>query len=476
MPVSYVGTTFQNPTPKVSVTKEFVKAGDGTIIGQNYQITLTGDIISTASLTTTGAGQSDLMSRLKSTFTVGKLGTLEVTPYGGLGGAFTFPNASVTSVDIPEPSDESMWIQDAQYSITCEADYESGDALFAYQVQDVSETWDLQENEGVLTFDIASETPYKTYTLTHTVEATGRRLMSSGSVTNDAWKEAELYVKAVCGDSPTNVNLSEMPGSTSALDVEQMGSTSTSSINANVLNAYNHIRVQNVNKAGGSFSQTDTWTLGKVNATQELEISVETSATEGDFNISISGTITGLATEVGSETTKTRASAYSNALAVLPTDSALHALANTLYTGAGTLLSDPLGKTVGHNKVSGIITYSVTFNDRLAPALANSLSTNINVEYNNADGTESVFASIPVIGRALGPVLQEMGTTGEKKQRVSIEAVMKKANRTSPPSSDAKALALTYIPTGTTVIQGPINETWQPSNGSYSLNVEWTYQ
>ena len=105
MPVSYAGTTFQNPTPKVSVAKEFVKAGDGTIIGQSYQITLSGDIISTASLTSTGAGQSDLMSRLKSTFTVGKLGTLEVTPYGGLGGAFTFANASVTSVDIPEPSD-----------------------------------------------------------------------------------------------------------------------------------------------------------------------------------------------------------------------------------------------------------------------------------------------------------------------------------------------------------------------------------
>ena len=84
MPVSYVGTTFQNPTPKVSVAKEFVKAVDVTIIGQSYQITLSGDIISTASLTSTGAGQSDLMSRLKSTFTVGKLGTLEVTPYGGL--------------------------------------------------------------------------------------------------------------------------------------------------------------------------------------------------------------------------------------------------------------------------------------------------------------------------------------------------------------------------------------------------------
>tara|TARA_Y100000310_G_scaffold317039_1_gene369473 strand:- start:173 stop:1603 length:1431 start_codon:yes stop_codon:yes gene_type:complete len=476
MPVSYVGTTFQNPTPKVSVTKEFVKAGDGTIIGQNYQITLTGDIISTAALTTTGAGQSDLMSRLKDTFTVGKLGTLEVSPYGGLGGAFTFPNASVASVDIPEPSDESMWIQDAQYSITCEADYESGDPLFAYQVQDVSETWDLQENEGVLTFDTSSDTPYKTYTLTHTVEATGRRKMSSGTVTNDAWKEAEIYVKALCGDSPTNVNLSEMPGGTSALNVKQMGSTSTSSINADTLNAYNHIRVQNVNKGAGSFSQTDTWTLGKVNATQELEISVETSATEGDFNVSISGTITGLMTEVASETSKTRASAYTNALALLPSDSDLYTLANALYTGGGTLLTAPLGKSVGHNKVSGIITYSLTFNDRLSPALANSLSTNINVESSNADGSESVFASIPVIGRALGPVLQQMGTTGERKQRVSIEAVMKKAYRTNPPSADAKALALTYIPTGTTVIQGPISQTWQPSNGSYSLNVEWTYQ
>ena len=476
MPVTYAGTTFQNPTPKVSVSKEFVKAGDGTIIGQRYTINLSGDVISTASLTTTGAGQSDLMSRLKSSFSVGKIGALEVTPYGGLGGAFSFANASVTSVEIPEPSDESMWIQDAQYSISCEADYEGSDPTFAYQLQDVSETWDLQENEGSLTFDTSTETPYKTYTLTHTVDATGRRKFTSGTVTNDAWMEAELYVKAVCGDTPANVNIGEMPGGTSPLNVEQMGSTTTNSINADVLSAYNHIRVQNVNKAGGSFSQTDTWTLAAANATQEIDISVDTSATEGDFNITVDGTITGLPTELGSETTKKRTSAYSSALALLPGDSALYALANALYTGTGTLLSAPLNRRVGHNKVNGVVTYSLTFNDRLAPALANSLSTNINVSYTNADGTESVFASIPVIGRALGPVLQEMGTTGNKLQSVSIDAIMEKNSRTSAPSSAAKALAAIYKPTGTTVIQGPITESWEPSSGRYTFQVEWTYQ
>ena len=476
MPVTYAGTTFQNPTPKVSVSKEFVKAGDGTIIGYNYSINLTGDIISSASLTSTGAGQSDLMSRLKTTFTVGKLGALDVTPYGGLGGAFSFPNASVTNVEIPDPSDESMWIQDAQYSITCEADYEATDTVFTRQLRDVSESWSLEEDEGAFTFDVASETPYKTYRLTHTVDATGKRKMTSGVVTNDAWKEAELYVKSVCSDTPTNVNLAEMPGSTSALNIKQVGSSSSNSINADALNAYNHIRVQNVDKVGGSFSQTDTWTLAKVNAVQELEISVEESAEEGVFVISIDGTITGLPTEASSETTKTRASAYSNAIALLPSDGDLHTLANSLYTGTGTLLSAPLNRRVGHNKVNGIVTYSVTFNDRLTPALSNSLSTTINISYTNADGSESVHASIPVIGRALGPVLQEMGTTGEKRRSVNIDAVMKKAYRTSAPSSSAKTLAITYKPTGTTVIQGAIAETWEPSSGRYSLNMEWIYQ
>jgi hypothetical protein len=476
MPVSYAGTTFQNPTPKVSISKEFVKAGDGTIIGQSYTINLTGDIVSSASLTSTGAGQSDLMGRLKSTFSVGKIGTLEVTPYGGLGGAFTFPNASVSSVEIPEPSDESMWVQDAQYSISCEADYEGGDSTSKYQLQDVAESWSLEEDEGTFTFDLTTETPYKTYRLTHTVEATGRRKMVSGSVVNDAWKEAELYVKDVCSDSPTNVNLSEMPGGTSELNVKQMGSTSTNSINADALNAYNHVRVQNLDKAQGSFSITDSWILSKENATQELELSVEESTTEGDFNISVDGTITGLPTEVASEATKTRASAYSNALGLLPSDTALYNLANTLYTGGGTLLSQPTNKRVGHNKLTGIITYSISFNDRLSPPLANSLSCTVNVNYTNTDGSESVFASIPVIGRALGPVLQEMGTTGEKKVSVSIDAVMKKAYRTNRPTGDATTLATTHKPTGTTVIQGPIAETWEASSGRYTLQVEWTYQ
>ena len=369
-----------------------------------------------------------------------------------------------------------MWVQDAQYSISCEADYEGGDSTFNYQLQDVTESWSLEEDEGTLTFDLATETPYKTYRLTHTVEATGRRKMVSGSVVNDAWKEAELYVKDVCSDSPTNVNVSEMPGGTSELNVKQMGSTSTNSINADVLNAYNHVRVQSVDKAQGSFSITDSWILSKENATQELEISVEESTTEGDFNISVDGTITGLPTEVASETTKTKASAYSNALGLLPSDTSLYNLANTLYTGGGTLLSQPTNKRVGHNKVTGIITYSISFNDRLPPPLANSLSCTVNVNYTNTDGSESVFASIPVIGRALGPVLQEMGTTGERKVSVSIDAVMKKANRTNRPTGDATTLANTHKPTGTTVIQGAIAETWEASSGRYTLQVEWTYQ
>ena len=473
MPVSYGGVSFQNPTPKVSVSKEFVRAGDGTIISYRYSITLTGDIISTASLTSTGAGQTDLMGRLRSTFTVGKQGSLEVTSYGG-GGGFTFPSASVTSVDIPEPSDESMWIQDAQYSITCEAPYEGTDTQFPYQLQDVSESWSLEEEEGNLTFE--SDVPYKTYRLSHTVDVTGKRKLSGTSVVNDAWKEAEIYAKAVCSDAPANINIGDMPGGTSALDVKVMGSTSAASINASALSPYNHSRVMTADKGGGSFSITDTWTLAKHNATQELEISVDTSATEGDFNVTVDGTITGLPTEAASESSKTRASAYGNALGILPTDSELHALAVVLYTGTGTLLPDPLNKRVGHNKVSGIITYSLTFNDRLPPLLPNSVSTTINIEYTNADATEEIFASIPVIGRIEGPVLQEMGTTGEQKQRVSIEAVMKKAHRTTPPSSDAIALAGLYIPGGLQVIQGPIGESWEPSSGRYSLNVEWTYQ
>jgi hypothetical protein len=474
MPVTYAGTTFQNPTPKVSVNKEFRRAGDDTIIGYNYSITLTGDIISSASLTTPGAGQSNLMGRLQSTFTVGKIGALEVTSYGG-GGGFTFPNASVTSVEIPEPSDESMWVQDAQYSITCEADYEGTDSIFAYQIKDASESWSLEEEEGASTFDIAADAPYKTYRLTHTAEATGRRKMTSGTVTNDAWMEAELYVKALCADAPANVNISEMPGGTSALNVKQMGSTSAASINADVLGAFNHVRVMNVDKAGGSFSITDTWTLARTNATQELEISVDTSATEGDFNVTVDGTIAGLPTETASETSKIKTSAYNNALALLPSDADIHGLAVALYTGTGGLLAAPISKRIGHNKINGIVTYSLTFNDRLPPALANSLSTTVNVSHTNFDASEKIFASIPVIGRILGPVLQDMGTTGQQKVSVSIDAVMEKASRTARPFTSAKGLATTYAPAGT-VFQGPISETWEPSSGRYTLQVEWTYQ
>jgi hypothetical protein len=475
MPVTYAGATFQNPTPKVSVNKEFIKAGDGTIIGYTYNITLSGDIISTGALTTPGAGQSNLMGRLRTTFTVDKIGALEVTSYGG-GGGFTFPSARVTSVEIPEPSDESMWVQDAQYSITCEADYEGSDSTFSYQIQDASESWSLEEDEGSMGFDVTSEIPYKTYRLTHTAEATGRRKLTSGAVTNDAWMEAELYVKTLCADAPANVNISEMPGGTSALEVQRMGTITAASINADALGAFNHVRVMSVDKANGSFSITDTWTLSQEKATQNLEISVEESATEGDFSITVDGTITGLATEAASDLLHIRSSAYGNAFSALPSDGDLYTLADALYTGGGALLPAPLNKRVGHNKVAGIITYGLAFTDRLPPLIPGSLSTTINVEYINADALEEIFASIPVIGRTDGPVLQDMGTTGEQKRRVSIEAVMEKTSRTNPPAAAALLIAEAYKPTGTIVLRGPINETWEPSSGRYSFNVEWTYQ
>ena len=92
------------------------------------------------------------------------------------------------------------------------------------------------------------------------------------------------------------------------------------------------------------------------------------------------------------------------------------------------------------------------------------------------DGTNSVIAIIPIIGKTDGPVIQSMGTTTEKKVNVSFDVVMQKGYRTTKPNGLSSVIAYkptTSNPTG--VHQGRKTESWSPSTGAYNLSLEWIY-
>ena len=125
------------------------------------------------------------------------------------------------------------------------------------------------------------------------------------------------------------------------------------------------------------------------------------------------------------------------------------------------------------NKVAGTITYSVSFND--APIeVANAISEDITVNYDNYEGLNKVIAKIPIIGKADGPIIQDMTTTTIKSTSASIDLVMDRNNRTNPPRSAATTALDSYKPTQTSYQQAK-TESLNPKTGAYNLQISWEY-
>ena len=126
----------------------------------------------------------------------------------------------------------------------------------------------------------------------------------------------------------------------------------------------------------------------------------------------------------------------------------------------------------GENKVAGTITYSVSFNDDEI-SLENAISENLTINYDNTEGLNEVIAKIPIIGKADGPVIQDMNTTTIKSVSVSFDAVMKEAIGNRSPTTAANTAVESYKPEAGK--QQSKTESWNPKTGTYNLSISWEY-
>ena len=95
----------------------------------------------------------------------------------------------------------------------------------------------------------------------------------------------------------------------------------------------------------------------------------------------------------------------------------------------------------------------------------------MSVTYDNLDGSNNIIAIIGVLGRASGPIIQDMGVTGERKVSVSVDYTMDKENRTAKP--DGMEQALLHKPANG--YQQSKTETWNAKNGIYNLSLAWAF-
>jgi hypothetical protein len=359
-------------------------------------------------------------------------------------------------------SDSTNWSTKCEYTVSMVTDriYPDVDSSGVYKISSASETWSIEPQEQSLGYNI----PF-TYRVSHNVSAVGQKsyFNSSGNI---PFQEAKSWVS-----TRTGLNNSIMSGYN----------------NLSGLGAYNHILTENIDELGGSYSIAETWTFSSGNVIEDFSISSQ-AGLDGFTNVNVDGNITGLESRVlnviGNGVYSPSASGYkwNNASGYFENVKAqLHNRAQTF--GGISLNPIPLSTTIGKNPRQGTISYSYQFNNRHSGYISGALSERISVDYNQKN---TKIASIPVIGRPQGPVLQNLGTSDAREKFLSIDFVLGPSISPNFTSSDYNFPI--HLISGIVASLDPINngatksfmtqprESWEPATGSASYTVSWIWE
>lgn len=263
---------------------------------------------------------------------------------------------------------------------------------------------------------------------------------------------------------------------------------------------YNHFRSHSVNETDGTVSLTESWIIVGNNAsisgepnrrfTEDFTVNIRRSNEDGKTAVSVDGQVTGYEQRTYSGAN------LDNNVSTMAYDNASYAwnvLQDRVFPRAQFIYQqdfsrilnpNPLNKTVGHQPSRGIITYNYEFDDRPCAFITGALSENFSI--NDTHPTD-VFASLSVLGRSQGPVLQAIDTITSPTREVSIEAVMPPPSSCTSiadfdqnkPSENVRNIFCQFEEQLTDaydqVFKSSDSESWNPINGRYSRTVSWVY-
>ena len=384
------------------------------------------------------------------------------------------------------------------------SDY-GNDTNLQYMLEDFTESWEISPDDS---FGTSSPNGLvivpRSYTISRTVTAVGKapRHRSTNDTFTPAWVNASNFLKKYIFHDDTN---GDQYSGLSAILQESLLGVHTGH---GAYTAFNHSRTEQVDKAAGSVTATDNWILSETDdyALETFEGSVSTELSNPFVKVSINGTIKGLGSLSADDmyvdrdtvsyplTPMARAQTKYNLLSSngnFGFNCPLYKRANTLTNV--NLNNQPLSISLGRNEISGEITYSMEFDNRPSNFFSNVLSENVQIS-DTYPGDQ--FAVIPVIGRAIGPILQFTFGRTEYKRSVSIDVQLdytdidyrksRDAYINSRPSclqnlrGEINALISSVSPATEVGIRkyflSPPQESWSPKDGKYSVQLEWTYE
>lgn len=382
-------------------------------------------------------------------------------------------------------------------------------------IEDFSENWSLEAEEGNGNTTNRGNV-VKTYRITRNLSATGRTHYSLGGVRSEAWIEAKNYLTKNLAygsiyQGYTSGNWQKYPDLYK--DVFASGILSLS----NRYKGYNHSVTESIDKVAGSCTLSETWLLSQEDAYENYKMSISNSLGDPYVNVSIDGTIKGLSLldpnapinggiydftsdPFPIQNPSGPNTAYQNALNKYHSVSnyGRFGLISDIYKRANAsvganLNSQPKSISLGLNEFTGEITYNVEFNNRPLNLISGVLTENISI---NDTYPGDVFAMIPVIGRATGPILQYIGGRTEYKRDIGIEIIvdytdipygqdrarylLSKPSLNEPIRSQINNVVASLSPANEPGIRkyflNPPSESWNPKEGRYSLNLSWVYE
>ncbi len=453
------------PGPFATISKEVERRADGTPTRSQFVITLKGTIVAymgspnssgtfwNASGYPPDESIADI-SRLKAI--LAKQGALtelfsrknkllEIQPFDG-----SQPVKAIVRLR-NLTFEEGKWYDTCTFNVSFEADtvwFGSTEMTPDNGITD--ENWSLEQ----------ADDRGRTFRLTHTISAAAKASYDiDGTLINPGWKVArDIVLDNNLGIDPEMFN---DPNARTLPNCE----------------AYNYVRGQSIDEAGGKYTASESWLLYNpadtdgVPCIEEYTVNVRRSE-NGQTRVSIEGNLTGL--EVRDTTTfELTTDRWTNALARWTLlDPALFGIAEA--NASITLNPTVLSSSVGKNIHQGTISFNREYDDRpivFPGAITGTIQTS---EKRPLD----VFASLVIPGKADGPILQPINTVTAREQRLAIEIVMPTPTMSTPASTkpNTDSIVATYTPMGSSVMKTQDDINWQEHTGRYSRNVAWTYK
>ncbi len=488
-----------SPVPLITWNKQYDINADGTPVGTTHTITLDGTLTPLPSGTPGYVNVDGLQDDLRSGL-ANDCQLFEVLCDGNTL-IRTVPN--VRSIQLNPTTDN--WVRTTKYTVELEF-YEEAvgsgeDTIFEHQLKSTNETWDLEfdTSRNYYNLDLDGTPDENAYVmrLTHNVSAVGKRHCDWNAVTGaypvkEAWEQARDWVVGRLGYSTQAFTLIDR-------DVAYSSSNSgVFNIDPSSFGVYNHVRTQNIDENGGVFGVVETWVItnptgaGVIagNALEDFTVTVRSSNSSPFTAVSIEGSIQGLetvdyGTSLGDFTCTE--SKYDAALSFWNSVQAkLLPRAQLIGNDAATrdINPIPLNSSVGHAPHQGVVTYNIEYDDRPCNFITGALVESITINDNNPS---DVFASLTVLGRARGPILQDINTVTAGTRDVNIEVVMQPYSGCSSISAAISASPKTQVETLLCEVEQTLtsaydqvfkssdNESWSFKDGRYTRSVSWTY-